>query len=323
MMAMACRQGPDPVAAELLPVYLSFVHYTQNDDGTFRNFMNFNRTFLDSCGSEDSFGRAVWAMGYLVAYPPGDGYQQTAREIFNKAAPNFRKLQSPRGIANSLIGISYYLQRFSSDMEMAQQAGELAGKLVTLFHQCRDDHWKWFEPIMTYDNAVLPLSLLHAYSVLNDKALLDVAMETMDFLASVTLKKGWLSVVGNEKWYAKGAEMSDFAQQPVDVMVTILMFRKAFLLTNDQTFFDHLCTSFKWFLGENDLRISLYDTETKGCCDGLESYGVNKNQGAESTLAYMISHLAVQRVLASSVPGEESEGSMNVAQADTVKVIAV
>jgi len=126
---------------------------------------------------------------------------------------------------------------------------------------------------------------------------LETAMESMYFLTGVTLKNGYLSVVGNEKWYSMDGEQSTFAQQPLDVMAMVLLFQKAYQLTNDKTSLNNMYTCFMWFLGENDLRIGLYDHETKGCCDGLESYGVNRNQGAESTLSYLISHMAVLQTL--------------------------
>ena len=282
------------IAMELLPVYLSYIQYMQNEDGTFRNFMSFNRIFLDDCGSEDSFGRTIWALGYLIGNAPNDAYYQSARELFCKAMPNFKKLQSVRGIANTVIGISYYLRRFPSDIGMTEMLKDLSGKLIYQFDIHKKEKWNWFEPVMTYDNAILPLSLLHASSLLNDEKIMKTATKSMHYLSEVTLKNGYLSVVGNEKWYACNDEQSCvYAQQPIDVMAMVLMFEKAYKLTKNKAYLDKLYISFMWFMGENDLRMMLYDNETKGCCDGLESYGVNRNQGAESTLAYLISHLVV------------------------------
>jgi hypothetical protein len=169
----------------------------------------------------------------------------------------------------------------------------MANKLVYEYQQHRTDNWYWFEAVLAYDNAMLPLSLLHAAAILNDEVITNTAMESMNFLSDLTLKEGYLSVVGNEQWYAKNGTQSMFAQQPLDVLAMVLMFHQAFHLTKDKVYLSKLSVSFMWFLGENDLRMSLYDFETKGCCDGLESYGVNRNQGAESTLAYLISHLTV------------------------------
>jgi hypothetical protein len=137
------------------------------------------------------------------------------------------------------------------------------------------------------------LALLHAAEILNDDRVRTVAFESMDFLTRHVLKDNYLSVIGNEKWFRQDEERSVFAQQPVDAMAIVLMYQQAFHVTKDKEYLKKLYTSFLWFLGENDLRMSLYDFQTKGCCDGFESYGVNRNQGAESSLAYLISHLTV------------------------------
>ena len=169
----------------------------------------------------------------------------------------------------------------------------MAYKLLNEYNQHKSENWHWFESLLAYDNAMLPLALLHAAGVLNDEVIMEVALESMLFLSSITLNEGFLSVVGNEQWYVKNGPQSRFAQQPIDALAMVLMFHEAYHLTKDKAYLNQLSTSFMWFLGENDLRMSLYDFETKGCCDGLESYGVNRNQGAESTLAYLISHLTV------------------------------
>lgn len=293
LVLMAYKQKKLPLALELLPIYLSYIHYMQNADGTFRNFLSFSRNFLDEKGSEDSFGRAIWSLGYLMANAPNDAYYQSGREIFFEAAQNFEKLASIRSIANAMIGISYYLERNSQDESMTGVLRRMAHKLVQQYAQHKAEGWHWFESLLAYDNAMLPLSLLHAAAILKEDAIRDVALESMHFLSSITLKEGFLSVVGNEKWYVKNGTQSKFAQQPIDALAMVLMFHEAYHLTKDKRYLNQLFTSFMWFLGENDLRMSLYDFETKGCCDGLESYGVNRNQGAESTLAYLISHLTV------------------------------
>lgn len=293
MVLMAYKQKKHPKALELSPIYLSYIHYMQREDGRFRNFLSFNRNFLDDVGSEDCFGRAIWALGYLLGNAPNDAYYQSGKEIFFDAAPNFENLRSMRGIANAIIGVCYYLKSNPHDDEMTERLRKMVNVLLDEYRQNRTDNWHWFEALLAYDNAMLPLSLLHAVSVLNDENVLTVATESMHFLSTITLKQGYLSVVGNEAWYIKNGSPSMFAQQPLDVLATVLMFHQAFLLTNEKTFLDKLYISFMWFLGENDLRISLYDFETKGCCDGLERSGINRNQGAESTLAYLISHLTV------------------------------
>jgi hypothetical protein len=265
----------------------------QNEDGTFRNFLSFNRSFLDAVGSEDSFGRTIWALGYLLGNAPNDSYYQTGRSIFFNAVPVFEKLKSIRSIANTMIGISYYLRSTPSDNSMIEILRRLANTLIEHYETHSSKNWKWFESILTYDNAMLPLALLHATEILNDDKVRITALNSMDFLTGKTFTDGYLSIIGNKKWYKKDGERSTFAQQPIDALAMILMFHQAFHVTKDKDYLNKLFTSFMWFLGENDLRMSLYDFETNGCCDGLESYGINRNQGAESTLAYMISYLTV------------------------------
>lgn len=293
MVLMTYKRNKHPLALKLSPTYLSYINYMQNADGAFRNFLSFNRNFLDEVGSEDSFGRAIWSLGYLLGNAPNDAYYQTGREIFFDAAPNFTKLRSIRSIANTIVGICHYLKSNPSDEGMIQTLRALAGRLVTDFEINQSGDWRWFESLLAYDNAFLPLALLHAAEFLNDERVLEVALESMEFLGEITLRNGYLSIVGNENWYQRDSEQSMFAQQPLDALAMVLMFHQAFRLTGDQSYIPKLYTCFMWFLGENDLRVSLYDFETKGCCDGLESYGVNRNQGAESTLAYLISHLSV------------------------------
>lgn len=293
MVLMAYRQIKDARSLELSPVYLSYIHYMQNNDGTFRNFLSFSRNYLDEVGSEDSFGRTIWALGYLLGNAPNDAYYQTGRLIFFNAALHFEKLKSIRSIANTMIGISYYLKSNPGDDSMTERLRNLANKLINQFEENQSPDWQWFESLLAYDNGMLPLAMLHSAEILNEDKVLEVALKSMQFLTEHTLTENYLSVIGNEKWYKKDGERSVFAQQPVDAMAMVLMYHQAFHVTKDKEYLNKLYTSFLWFLGENDLRLSLYDFETKGCCDGFESYGVNRNQGAESSLAYLISHLTV------------------------------
>lgn len=294
MVLMAYKRNKHPLALKLSPTYLSYINYMQNPDGTFRNFLSFNRNFLDEKGSEDSFGRAIWALGYLLGNAPNDAYYQTAKEIFFDAAPNFESLRSIRSIANTIVGICHYLKSNPMDEPMIERLRNLTGNLISQYEAHKDDKWHWFESLLAYDNGFLPLAMLHAAEFLNDQKVTDVGLESMKFLSDITLQNGYLSIIGNEKWYSKGGEEpSRFAQQPIDALAMVLMFHQAFRLTGDKQYIQKLYTCFMWFLGENDLRISLYDHETKGCCDGLEVYGVNRNQGAESTLSYLISFLSL------------------------------
>ena len=290
---MAYRQKGLEDALELIHGYISFVNYMQNEDGTFRNLLSFRREFLDEIGSEDCFGRTIWALGYLVRFTPNDAYFQIGIEIFLKAAPHFQKLKTLRGIAYTIIGISHFLRYAPTDTGMLQILKELTAKIINLYDKSKDKDWFWFEPIITYANGIIPLALLHSHEITEDQKTLTVAKESMDFLTKVTFKKDYLSPVGSDNWYKKGGEPSQFAQQAIDAMAMVLMYYQAYFITGDSKYAQLKSSSFMWFLGQNDFGIPLYDFETHGCCDGLESYGVNNNQGAESTLAYHIAHLTV------------------------------
>jgi glycosyltransferase involved in cell wall biosynthesis len=293
MSVMAIRQKNDYTASELCPVYLSYIHYMQNKDGTFRNFMSFKRNFLDKVGSEDSFGRTIWALGYLLSHAPNDAYYQLGKMIFNKAVPAISKMTYTKSIAATVIGISYYLKTNPGDDGMVELLKKQTDKLAVMYEKHSTSNWQWFENVLSYDNALLPLAMLHAAEYITDERIMKIALDSMNFLTKMTFNEGYLSTIGNEKWYEKGGERSKFAQQPIDAMASVLMFHQAFLLTKEREYLSMLFTSFMWFHGENDLRLGLYDYETRGCCDGLENYGVNRNQGAESTLAYLISYLTV------------------------------
>lgn len=293
MALMVFKQKKDYAALELCPIYLSYIHYMQNKDGTFKNFLSFNRNFLDEVGSEDSFGRTIWAIGYMLANAPNDSYNQMGRQIFFSAVPAFEHLKSIRSIANTIVGICYYLKSNPSDDGMMAILRAKAIILMKHYRCNKKGKWHWFEELLAYDNAILPFALLHAAEILNMEEVSEIAFESMDFLTKLTFPDGYLSVIGNNQWHRIDGERAKFAQQPLDAMAMVLMFQQAYHITKDKKYLDKLFSSFMWFLGENDLRMSLYDFETKGCCDGLESYGLNRNQGAESTLAYLISYLTV------------------------------
>ena len=284
-------------ALNLMPIYFSYLHYMQNIKGTFRNFMSFDRKFLDEEGSEDSFGRAIWAIGYMIRYSPNDAYHQLGSEIFEKAYSNFEKLSSVRGIANTLIGITHYVLRFQSDEKVIKLMETLSLKLVEQYNKHRDKDWHWFEDILTYDNGVIPLALFHSYQIVDNPLILKVADESMKFLEGVTMKHGYFAPVGSNGWYPKNGECAKYAQQATDTMIMILLYFKVFQIKKRKKDLKNMFQCFTWFLGENDLRIPLYDHETNGCCDGLESFGVNRNQGAESTLAYLISNMSMLNAL--------------------------
>lgn len=294
VMNIIYERQKEPEAINFLSTYLSYINYMQNPDGSFRNFLSYDHKFLDKKSSEDAFGRTIWALGYLLAHAPNDAFFQIAHQLFNQSFDIFKDLKSIRGIANTLIGISHYLERFPSDEGMVNIMNDLAGKLTDAFEKENSPDWHWFEPILTYDNGLLPTALFCTYEKTEQTKYLKIAEESMNFLEGVTFKGDHFALVGNDGWYRKGGKRARFAQQPVDIMGMVLMYEKAYLITeNKKDYLNKMFIAFKWFFGENDLRIPLFDYETKGCCDGLEKDGVNRNQGAESLLAYLLSHMIV------------------------------
>lgn len=297
MALMAFKQNKSKEALDLLPIYLSFIHYMQRDDGNFRNFLHFNRSYMDEIGSEDSFGRTVWALGYVIQHAPNNSYREFAQELFHRSVPHFSHLSDLRGMANALIGISYYLKVNPGDESLLLELNYLTAKLVRAYDESSDEKWKWFEETLTYDNAILVLALLHSCEINADDRVQAIALEALTFLDKTCFKQDCLMPVGNNGWYSRGKEMTMYDQQAIEAMAMVLMYFQAYLSTQETRYIEKTYLSYRWFLGENTLRAPLYDRETQGCCDGLEQSGINRNQGAESTLAYMISHITVLQAL--------------------------
>ena len=196
-------------------------------------------------------------------------------------------------MANTIIGISLYLEIFPTDDGMVKQLVDLTQPLIDAYESTQSADWQWFEEKMTYDNAILPLALLHSAEITGNEKAKQIALSSMAFLDKVTLSNGYLSPVGNDGWYYRGGVFPAFDQQAIETMAMVLMYFQAYQIFREPEYIEKMFLCYKWFLGENTLRAPLYDHETKGCCDGLLPTGINRNQGAESTLAYLISHLTV------------------------------
>jgi len=290
---LAFDQNKNQKALKLMPVYLSFIQYMQREDGNFRNFLSFNRNYLDEVGSEDSFGRTIWSLGYLICIGPNNSYREFGKELFSNSVPHFKDLKYLRAIANTVIGISYYLCAHPGDELLVKEINNLAKSLTNSYNQSKDGDWHWFEDILTYDNAILPLALLSHYEVTGNQESYRIAMESIAFLNSFSFENGYLNPVGNDGWMKKHGKNPIYDQQALETMAMVLLYSKTFELTKDDKYLSLMQISYEWFLGKNSLHIPLYDFETHGCADGLQFNSVNRNQGAESTLAYFISHLTV------------------------------
>ena len=292
LVLTAYELGIDKNSIGLADTYLQYIKLMQKEDGLFHNDMSFDKKFLDETGSEDSFGRTIWAIGHLIRLAPNDSHLQFAKDIFFQSFSHFEKTQSIRAIANIMIGLCNFLKRYPDNERVMHVLDVLTNKLVRQYNDEAVENWKWFEPILCYDNAILPLALWHSYSITKNKIVLAIANETTSFLDSETCKNGHISMIGNT-WYYKGEAKPAEGQQPINAMAMVMMFDKAFMVTKDEKYHKKMLTAFSWFMGNNDLCIPLYDEESKGCCDGLEKHSVNRNQGAESTISFQLSYLTV------------------------------
>ncbi|MVT09032.1 glycosyltransferase [Chitinophaga tropicalis] len=292
----AWKLGRYPGILKLMPVYLSFVHYMQREDGYFDNFMSYNKAIIPNDNSEDAYGRALMALGYLICDGPSMQYKRTGEELFMRAYPHIHGLVSLRGIANSLIGLCRFITH-APDNRKRETVSYLADKLITEYARYSDNEWKWFEDILAYDNAIIPLALLHAYEVTQYPPYLKAGLESGAFLESKVFRNDILCIIGSNGWYRKNQDAALFDQQPVDAMALVLFYQQAFYVTGNREFAEKMNKCYQWFTGRNILCLSLYDAGTGGCADGLQEDRVSENQGAESTIAYWISHFAVCETL--------------------------
>lgn len=265
--------------------------------GRFRNFMGFDRRWLEAVGSEDCQGRAVWALGTCVGRSRRPDLPPWATAQFELALPAVPEMTSPRAWAFSLLGIHEYLRRFGGDRVTGQVREALTDRLVGLHEQTSTAEWPWFEEILSYDNARLP----HALLVSGDPKAAEVGLAALGWLVGVQrAPRGHFRAIGCHGFYRKGHEPARFDQQPIEANATVSACLEAYRMTGEPRWLDEARSAFEWFLGRNDLGQDLYDPVTGGCCDGLQEDRVNRNQGAESTLAFLMS-LAEMSLLESSL----------------------
>ena len=284
----------DEISRELIIRYLAFLQLMSQKDGNFLNYLSYDKSVNEPDESDDAFGRAYWALGYLIAAAPDDGILQAGLTHFSFATRHLSKLRYARGYANSLMGLYHYVKRFPDQESYLYLADEMAEKLCQRFVQHSRENWQWFEDSLTYDNGLLPAALYKAYELFGKKHYLEIADKSRVFLESKCFVYPWLSLIGNRKWLHFDADYEIFAQQPIDASAMVLLYESAYKATKNTLFITKMMLSYQWFFGENDLNIGLYDAHSKGCNDGLEEMNVNINQGAESTLAFLLASLVVK-----------------------------
>lgn len=284
-------------ALELGHRYLAFLwHAYNNEIGRFRNFMGYDRRWLEEIGSEDSHGRALWALGTVMGRSKREGLQGMAGRLFEAAIPATLELTSPRAWAFTLMGTHRYLKRYPGDRAVSQVQTTLANRLLDLYKLNASAEWPWFEDIVTYCNPAIPQALLLYGQTSGDQEAIRVGLESLRWLVKIQQSEdGWMMPVGCLGFYRKGSEISTFDQQPVEVHSLISACLEAYSVTKDPVWFDHAGRAFDWFFGRNALGLPVYDKVTGGCRDGLHIDRLNENQGAESTLAFLQSLLEMQQ----------------------------
>jgi glycosyltransferase involved in cell wall biosynthesis len=269
--------------------YLAFVHAAFDPArGRFRNFLSYSRTWVEPAGSEDSHGRALQALGTVVGRSSGPG-RSLASELFHAALPMVRDFTSPRAWATTLLGLDEYLRAFEGDRKVQELRVSLAERLLDLYVRANTPEWPWFEDQLTYANAQLPHALIISGARMNRRDLVSVGLESLAWLLSVQRTADHhFAPVGTNGYSAKRAKPALFDQQPIEASTTVAACLEAERVASDRVWSERARTAFDWFLGQNHLGQWVYDASTGGCRDGLHAERANENQGAESTLAFLL-----------------------------------
>jgi hypothetical protein len=298
-MCMYFKLSSDKGTIELIKKYLSFIKLCQQPSGDFLNYLDENLKFTgqnDVTNLDDSNGRAIWALGYLISLSgllPSE-ISSEANEIIQKAIPRLEKMYSTRAMAFAIKGLYYYHKTalLSEDMTLIKT---LANRLVQMYRHESIDNWEWFEGYLTYANSVLPEALLYSWLLTGEPVYKEISKSSLNFLLSQTFNENGIEVISNKNWLQKGKEAGHFGEQPIDVAYTIMALSNFYDVLKDEDYYTKMVTAFNWFLGDNRLHQIVYNPCTGGCYDGLEESHVNLNQGAESTLSYLMARLTIEK----------------------------
>lgn len=282
--------------AGLVTRYLSYLDLSQKADGRFSNFMDYTRKLEVHSDSDDCAGRALWALGVCTRLAPDGGARALAVEMFERSMPLASSF-GLRGQALALLGLDAFLGEIPHHAAARELAVRLSADLVARYRTEADADWNWFEPEVTYDNAIVPLALFKAFGITDDPESLEVAQASLAFLEGICFSPEYLNLVGNESWHRRGGRRSMADEQPLDAAAFVLAFQGAYIATGDPHYLGRMRDSFEWFLGRNRLRTSLYDFATGGCYDALGRHEVNRNQGAESLLSFLLALLSMLEVV--------------------------
>jgi len=283
--------GADSFSANFAGVYLSFLeHAFSPAKGRFRNFLRYDRRWSEPVGSEDSHGRALWALGTVLGRSQDQGFRGAAGRLFEYSLPTAVEFSSPRAWAYTVLGIQEYLASYPGDRDAQKVRSVLSRRLLEMYESVRSPDWKWFENVLAYGNARLPQALLLVGSACSDHRMVSAGLESLDWLSQTQRceTNGHFVPIGAHGFYHQGGERARFDQQPIEAAGAVSACLQAYRVTGDGRWRNEAWSAFHWFLGNNDLQLPLYDSVTGGCRDGLHPDRANENQGAESTLSFLM-----------------------------------
>jgi glycosyltransferase involved in cell wall biosynthesis len=282
--------------------YLSFLMHAFNvEKGRFRDFMTFSRQWTTEVGSEDAHGRTLWGLGKSLDFLDNPDHIAISATLFYQTLKAVEHFYSPRAIAFALVGIHAYLGKYSGDSDVRRIREILAGRLYDQFKNQATDDWPWLENTLNYANGKLPHALLLSGQWMWQEDMIDMGLRSLTWLIAVQTENDHFAPIGSNGWYEQGGAKARFDQQPIEANAMIEACVEAYNLTREKIWIENAVMCFNWFLGHNDLNISLYDPKTGGCRDGLTADGVNQNEGAESTLAWLLSLMTMQKLYADEI----------------------
>ncbi len=293
----------------LIQTYLNFISYCQQPNGTFLNYVDENKNFTvqnEETNLDDSNGRTIWALGFVMSKKgilPIHFIHQ-ADEILQKALPLLTTIYSTRSMAFIIKGLHYAYEN-RSDKNMFDIIQTLADRLVAMFNFENNESWLWYESYLSYANSIIPEALLKAYLTTEEPVYREIAQRSFNFLLAKTFYKNQIQVISNKYWLEEGQNYSARSshkilkggEQAIDVSYTIMALDSFYQEFGDQDYFEKMKSAFNWFLGDNSINQIIYNPCTGGCFDGLEETCVNLNQGAESTISYLLARLVIQQAI--------------------------
>ena len=283
----------DDSKLKLIKTYLDFIRYVQQDGKLF-NYVDHDRKINLEHWTDDAHGRALWALGFLTSIEliPQE-LKNNAEEIIKKALGMVNNIKSPRAVAFVILGL-YFYNKARPKTENITTIKILADHLISLYNDNSSEEWQWFETYLTYSNSKLSESLFYAYLATENEEYLQIAKKTLDFLISITFENEEFAPIGQDGWYFKDGHKAHFDQQPIDTGSMVHTLMLASKITKDPSYMKKAIIAFEWFLGKNHLNQVIYDETTGGCNDGLGRSSINLNQGAESSISYLIARLSLE-----------------------------